>query len=183
MRNFFILSLPRSRTAWLANFLTFENSFCFHEGLLECDKVDKLKSLFASTGKQIVGNSDCGNILFLDELIKAFPDAKYVVIKRPLEEVKKEMRGMGLGDWDGWTLDISEKRMNEVMKDVDALIIDYHDLDEQACKQIWDHCIGTPFNSTRWRMLDGLDIQIILQKKLEYMRSKLGNIQSLMNLH
>ncbi len=183
MRNFFILSLPRCRTAWLANFLTFENSFCFHEGLLDCDKVSKMKSLFASTGKQIVGNSDCGNILFLDEIIDEFPDAKYVVIKRPLDEVRSELKEIGLPDFDELTLAYSDRMLNEVKKEVDALVLDYHSLDQMACRQIWEHCIGTSFNEPRWRMLDGLDIKIILSKKLEYIKTNSRNIESLISLH
>ena len=42
-RNFFVLGLPRSRTAWLANFLTYDGYFCFHEGIDGCRSIDDYK--------------------------------------------------------------------------------------------------------------------------------------------
>lgn len=179
MKTFFILSLPRSRTAWLANFLTYENSYCFHEGLLEGSNAAALSRLFASTGKPIVGNSDCGNILFMDELRASFPEAKLVIVERPLGEVVDELNDMGLNNYDPKLLERAEDLLSLAKQWLDALVLNFNDLDESACRHIWHHCIGTPFDENRWRMLDGLDIQIILSKKLEAIRRNGANLESL----
>lgn len=180
MKNFFILSLPRSRTAWLANFLTYENSYCFHEGLLDCESVPWLHRLFEETGKPIRGNSDCGNIIFLDQLRKSFPDAKYVIVERPLGEVVDELHEIGLESFQPEVMEYADSQLKLAKRTLDALTVNFHELDESACRQIWRHCIGTPFDESRWRMLDGLDVQIILAKKLEFYRKKKSNIDSLM---
>ena len=44
MSNFFVVGLPRSRTAWLANFLTYEDKFCFHEGINGCSTLKEYKN-------------------------------------------------------------------------------------------------------------------------------------------
>lgn len=180
MKTFFILSLPRSRTAWLSVFLTYENSYCFHEGLVECESVSALPRLFAATGKPVVGNSDCGNILFLDELRETFPDAKFVIVERPLAEVVDELHHMGLNNFDPETIEYAAHELTLARRTLDALLIDYRDLDENVCRHIWQHCIGTPFDESRWRMLDGLDIQIILSKKLAAIRRNGSNLESLL---
>ena len=180
MKTFFILSLPRSRTAWLANFLTYENAYCFHEGLLESSRVAALSRLFASTGKPIVGNSDCGNVLFVDELRASFPEAKLVIVERPLGEVVDELNDMGLSNFDPETLEYADHQLALAKRTQTALVVKFRDMDENACRHIWHHCIGTPFDENRWRMLDGLDIQIILSKKLEAIRRNGSNLESLM---
>ena len=180
MKNFFILSLPRSRTAWLANFLTYENSYCFHEGLLSCKNISAMRQLFESTGKPTVGNSDCGNMLFLDELRDDFPEAKFVIIDRPVDEVIDELHEIGLIYFDPKVMELTAQELAVAKRTMDALVVDYRDLDENACRHIWQYCIGTPFDEHRWRMLDGLDIQIILSKKLEAIRENEPNIESLM---
>ena len=44
MKNiFFITGLPRSRTAWLANWFTYGHTFCFHEACRKVGKIEELK--------------------------------------------------------------------------------------------------------------------------------------------
>lgn len=75
--DYFIVGLPRSRTAWLANFMTYDCSFCFHEGLVEAGSVEGLMDLKKLCPDAfVIGNSDSGLPLFADATLKAFPDAR-----------------------------------------------------------------------------------------------------------
>lgn len=180
MKTFFVLSLPRSRTAWLANLFTYENSYCFHEGLLDVPSPHHLKKLFERTGKPIVGNSDCGNIFFTDELMDMFPDATFVVVKRDVDRVLNELREMGsfFGEVDHVLH--ADMLLRQFTRHHDCLTVDFDNLDKKTCARLWRECVGTPFDDRRWEMLDGLDIQIIINKKIEQMREREQNILSMM---
>jgi hypothetical protein len=180
LKTFFILSLPRTRTAWLANFLTYENSYCFHEGFLGCKSVSTLYKRFEATGKPIVGNSDCGNILFIDELRETFPLSKLVIVERPIGEVIDELHEIGMMNCDPEVLELAAQELAFVKRSMNALVVDYKDLDENACRHIWRYCIDTPFDETRWRMLDGMDIQIIPSKKQADIHKNEMSIESLL---
>lgn len=179
MKNFFILALPRSRTAWIANFLTYENSFCFHEGLMRISSVHGLKKMFSETGKKIVGNSDCGNILYVNLIKRHFDHARFVIINRDVEEVIRSLDEMeGFSDTE--TVYRADVTLKALRNETDALQIDYDDLGEEACRRLWDYCVGTPFDKTRWEMLDGIDMNIIPEKKVKQIQENRLNIESLM---
>lgn len=92
MRTFFIVGLPRSRTAWLANLLTYGDSFCFHEALAQVSSPQELPALFHSKAfprgwyREVVGDADPSVPMFHVEIAELFPEAKYVFIERPYDE-------------------------------------------------------------------------------------------------
>jgi Sulfotransferase domain len=170
MKTFFVMSLPRSRTAWLANFLTYEDSYCFHEGLLQVPSPLHFRELFSSTGKSVVGNSDCGNVFFINEILDTFPDAKFVVVDRPPEEVVDSLQAMGPQFADEGAVWHAYELLQKFKREHDALVVNYDALSYTTYRMIWDHCVGSIFDHQRTVMLDGLDIQIIIDKKLRQIR-------------
>ena len=172
----FILSLPRSRTAWLATFFCHGDTYAFHEGLIQCSSVSELKDLMEETGKAVVVNSDCGNVLFLDEIRRTFPQAKYIVIERPYEEVAQELENMGVPDQGEVVL--SMHKLEEAKEILKPLVIQYHALNEEACEAMCEY-IGIPFDKRRWEMLDGMDIKLIWEKKIKYMTDNAVRIATL----
>ena len=180
MKTFFILSLPLSRTAWLANFLTYENSFCFHEGLLHVPSPHHLDYLFERTHKPIVGNSDCGNVLFLDEIYDVFPDSKFVIIERPYRDVISSMHQMGERFCDDQYVRKAQRLLDTAKTYFNPLVVPFHQLNHENCRRIWQHCVGTAFDSLRWQMLDGINVQVDPVKKLDQIDSSHTNISMLM---
>lgn len=164
MNNFFIISLPRSRSAWLSNLLTFGDSFCFHEGFVGCDSLKALRGKMEATGFKTVGNSDCMNILLIENILEEFPDAKFVFVHRPKEQVIEELRSLGLNE-NGF-IEIAVQKMESL----NHLGIHFHydDLKDQSiCEEIHEYCTGQKLNNDRWELLDKLDISIFLGRKIE----------------
>jgi hypothetical protein len=94
MTPFFILSLPRSRTAWLAAFLSYSDVNCYHEAIPRAGSLAMLRRWMGEA--PIVGNSDCGNILVADKLVAMFPTAKFVVVRRNVSDVCHSLRRIGI---------------------------------------------------------------------------------------
>lgn len=80
---YFIIGLPRSRTAWLANFLTHDNSFCWHEASRYCGSIEELQQKMGETSAKYVGNSDSNMAIFSPEQMESlFWNARFVFIDR-----------------------------------------------------------------------------------------------------
>ena len=169
MNPFFILCLPRSRSAWLANFLTYGPSFCFHEGLIGCSDTKALRRKMETSGTSIVGNSDCGNIFFIDEIMKEFPDARLVVVRRDVEESVQSVMAMGEAFSEVGVIRTADNLLQNLR--YQSLVIDFDELNEDGCRTIWEYCTHTEFNRLRWEMLDPLIIHIDEVKKVAQLES------------
>ena len=111
-----------------------------------------------------VGNSDCMNILLIENILEEFPDAKFVFVHRPKEQVIEELRSLGLNE-NGF-IEIAVQKMESL----NHLGIHFHydDLKDQSiCEEIHEYCTGQKLNNDRWELLDKLDISIFLGRKIE----------------
>lgn len=159
--NYFICSLPRSRTAWIANFLTYGTSFCFHEVFQYLRSgVHGYPELLESTRVPNAGVSDSANTLFIDTLVHLFPHARIVVVRRERSEVDQSMSALGFGFDYTRILDKFERELDRIAEVYESrtLVMDYRALDPTA---VWDFCVPSePVNKQRLRMLRDFNVQI-----------------------
>lgn len=162
-RNFLILGLPRSRTAWLANLLTRGDSLCHHElsnrGLAAREIAEVM-----STGAKYVGNSDCGAALTARELLELMPSLRVVIVERDRDSVLesfakvsgKTVEELPIANFVNRTLEALEKLKRR------ALVVDFKDLDKsEVAEKIWHHCLGdVPFPKEQFEVLRGLNVQM-----------------------
>jgi hypothetical protein len=87
---FFITGLPRSRTAWLANYFTNGDVFCYHDAFKDTVSVDKLAKLL-DRGEQVryFGDSDSGLLLHAAELKKRFPKSPWLFVRRDVRDAER----------------------------------------------------------------------------------------------
>jgi hypothetical protein len=168
VNTFFICALPRSRTAWLANFLSYNASHCFHEPFNEY-AIEDLTGLFQSTGKAHVGISDSLNCLIIELLLEVFPEAKLVLVRRPAGEVKKSLAQIG------FPAPILVERMNQALNEIEQkynpLVVSYHNFDPAG---IWNYLMPeVPLNKERTAMLEIFNVTvpppIIFSKAKEFL--------------
>ena len=87
---FFVTGLPRSRTFWMAQYLSMAGAPCHHEYLAHCTSREQ----FYNEMEGGAGNSDCG--LFLTDFQTRWPHARTLVIERPIEEVAASLERLGM---------------------------------------------------------------------------------------
>ena len=163
MNKFFIFAPPRSRTAWLANFLTYGDSFCWHEGTV----FRSVKNMFDGMDYLAVGNSDSTNPFFIDEILEHNP--KLVVIQNEFKNVKSSLESIGLWNKAGERLLYKSFENIEKIKQLNPLIVHFHEIDKKAA-EIWDYCTDLPLNQKRLEQLLIFNIEVVLEKKMSQMR-------------
>jgi hypothetical protein len=146
---YFIVSLPRCGTAWLANFLTWGDSFCYHEGVYEHDDFDEYCGMLENHTAEYVGDCDTGLTLLLPWLYRTYPNAKYVFIQRDIEDIKKSLIKAGFS-----TYILSEclRRVEWGLRVMNPLVVQFDDLFTDT-KKIWDYIGLTDFPEERHAML------------------------------
>lgn len=150
-----ILGYPRSRTAWLAAFLTTENSFCFHEGvgnlkerrLRTIPEYRKLIKLY-SEHYEHVGDANTVALLRQKYII---PGAKIVIIERDKSDVEGSLYALGFyAD----IPEVIEYPYNEY------ITVKFEEIDNKL-DEIWDFCLpGIKYQSARAKLFKQMNIQV-----------------------
>lgn len=158
MNPFFVTGLPRSRTAWVANWLTTDMTICFHDVEPETSKF-LLNKRVGFAGPELIWK--------MRELERSFPSAPWLFLMRDPDECLaswKKAAGKVLPHSHPDFALLWKKRV-EILEDSDglplhSLVISYEELDEEpVARAVWQHLIGTPFDLDRWKMLTEFNIQ------------------------
>jgi hypothetical protein len=148
MSNFFVIGLPRSRTAWLANFLTYDGNFCYHEGVGGCSTIEEYKD---KLGKD-KGDSNTGLMMF--DFEKYFPDVKVIVIDSTIDNAVEFAEKVY-----GTDIKKSMLKAKDRLDSIKGLHISLDDIND-SLKKIWEYVSVKPFNKDRADMLVKLNIQV-----------------------
>lgn len=176
MQPTFILSYPRSRTAWLSMFLTGAGAFTFHEAWKLVDNVKDLRLLMESKGPGPVVNSDCSNIFFLKELQAEFPEAKYIrVLQNARVVVQSLNESYGPCDYEPM-MDAYAKAFDGCHHD---LLVDCELWDFETSKRIWALVSsGAPLDEDWLEQCEGMQVQLMpwqIQTDIEQARLGMFN--------
>lgn len=160
---FFITGLPRSRTGWMAAWLTTATSLCLHDGLLGCTNLDAFAERLAAGHRAFNGDSDSALLLYQRQLRKQFPQARWVVIQRSpttcYQSVRKAFPDLATPRDTQLLFDRAMDELHSLEKH--ALCVEFEELDQvKSASDIWDHCLpGLTFDKERWQLFNGLKIE------------------------
>jgi hypothetical protein len=88
---FFIASMPRTRTYWLAKYFSgLPGVVCHHDLLGQITSRQEFYDEMERPGT--VGNSDCG--LYMTDFQDRWPDAPTLIVERPLPDVRASLDAM-----------------------------------------------------------------------------------------
>lgn len=176
--DFLIVGLPRSRTAWLSNWLTYGKSFCFHEPLLGCDSLAAFQQKF-DVPYEVVGAADTGAIFWLEQILMLAPDTKLIIVERPVEDCIQSLDATGI-PYDE-ALVYQAAKLLERARQYDNMWVPFHSLDaDHVGASIWHHCVGDGFDVNRFRMLRDLRVEIMESKFAEKIKQGIGAFKELM---
>lgn len=146
---FFITGLPRSRTAWFAEFMTYNGVYCHHELLNNIKNKSDFECIMKSGDN--VGNSDCG--LFITNHEDMFPEAKTVIIHRDLNDVRDSLKNKGIN------FPVNLLRNIEILNSaMNGLHVDFLDINKRL-EEIYYYCTAKEVDAKRAKKYIDKNIQ------------------------
>lgn len=152
----FVTGLPRSRTAWLANWLSWGESICLHDAFQHAPSFEAFCDTLNALPYQVVGHSDPANVFVWRKLQETYPGAKWIVIERDFEAVYVSCKRTF-----GWTsrepLWRMADRLEELRAAVQPIVLDFNafNLGPQASRYL-----GLPWSSVRATQLAHMQVQV-----------------------
>jgi hypothetical protein len=166
-RNFIVLSLPRSRTAWLSLYLTLAGLPCEHELIAKSDSFESAINKIKAEG---IGCCDTAQVFKLKEL-KDELNPKILVIKRNVKDVIDSLSKIGITGIDEFLIKQSEL-LDQASMDEGTLTVRYEDIDSRI-EEIYSYLSGElEFNQEIYKKVKDYNIKfndlIQFSKSLNY---------------
>jgi hypothetical protein len=166
---FVVFSLPRSRSKWLSVFLGAHHDLPIG--------VATLSDLFAVLARPGAGTVETGIARAAPILREEFPDARFAVVRRPVEEVRESAARIGWRFAPGY-LEEEAARLDAISAMPGTVTVEFADLATMCgCRRIHEHCLDAPFDLFRWFNLADENIQIDMAERL----AKLDELQEQIN--
>lgn len=166
MTPFFVTGLPRSRTAWMANWLTTDRSLCYHDTPFNARLL---------LDDRFIGFSGPELACQYDGIVQQYPDSPWLVLVRPADDSLRSFRKWA-GDKVKAPVNFLEsewlKRNNDLLKITQSprtQTFEWTDVDDAVwALEMWNHLLPElKPDRQRWRLLCEWNIQQNLEKGLK----------------
>lgn len=173
MSPFIIYALPRSRTAWLAEFLTYGPWTCFHERAVTMRSLKDVRAFFSQPHMGTVETGVSPGWPLINALV---PNIRTVAIHRPVDDVVKSIKEIDVSSFA--TYDYEKLRrnlthMSRCLKRISdlpgVLSVEFSGLESEAtCKAIFTHCLPYHFDRPWWDFMKDQNVQIDVPEHVRY---------------
>lgn len=179
MSPFLVVGLPRSRTAWLANFLSYGESFCYHEPTIGCADVADLRMGLYNGHRPVMGGADTGALFIIDQIKASMPDLRLLVIERSVEDVFRSCEKAGLP-----VVREDLEREHQTMRlsaSLDGAKRVRFDEIDNSLESIWRFCVGkhSCFDGVRAAQLRDLKVEALVDRYDVRVKANLSAFRSL----
>ena len=172
MPPFVVLSLPRSRSAWLSRFLTYGDWVCGHEEIRHLRTLDDAKLWFDQPN---IGTAETAAAPWWRLLDQFAPGARVLVVRRPVEDVVDSLMRLPGLTFERDTLLKTMTRLDRKLDQIEArvpnvLSVSFSDLnDEATCAKVFEHCLPLKHDHDHWARLAPVNIQANMFALMRYM--------------
>jgi L-amino acid N-acyltransferase YncA len=157
---FVIFGLPRSRTTWLSQFLSYGDWHCGHDELRHMRQLEDVRSWLAQAN---TGTVETAAAPFWRLALHMAPDLRLVTIRRDPDEAARSAVAAGFGDDLGAMTAAFHRldmKLGQIERRTGARSFRYEDLaSELVCADLFEHLLGHRHNHDRWARLDRKNIQ------------------------
>ena len=164
MLQYIVFSLPRSRSFWLSNFLTVRGKICGHDEMVNCGSIAEAVEVF----NDLRGSCETGAVLGWKLIRKLWPELKIVVVFRPLGEVVESLgKKMTITKEIEEDLYLKSLMLMNVAKLPGVMVTTFEALRDQGiCKDVFEFCNEDTFSPIRWRLMEGVNIQVDFDERI-----------------
>jgi hypothetical protein len=175
---FVIMALPRSRTAWLAKFLSYGTWYCGHDQLKYARSIDDVKTWLSIPE---VGTVETAASSHWRLAINLCPSLRIVTIRRRRLDVLDSLERLN-GELKAFGLNIDRERIIKVLAALDRKLdqveyrvsnvtrIEYSELSTmEGLKKVWQATLPYPFDAQWASAYQDINIQIPFGSEMRYM--------------
>jgi len=175
---FVIFGLPRSRTAWLTQWLRLASGGARigHDLAIEADTIDGwLENVY----RRVRGTCETGAVEAWPILRQAIPDCRIVTVHRDVTDVAGALLLAGApAPMD----DLNRRAMalQELSEQPGVVSISFAGLaDPRLCADLQEHCLSVPFNWQAWRCMETCNVQVDMPTRLARLAERADAIAAL----
>lgn len=169
---FIIYALPRSRTAWLAKFLTYKEVTCYHEQAIFARDLSDIRTFFS---KDNMGTAETAAAQGRPLIRYISPNIKELVVFRPVNEVVESMikAADGIAVYDKKKLqrnmEYGNRQLEKIASDPNVLSVNYADLpNREMCEKIFEYLLPYPFDEKWWEFMNSKNVQANTRAIINY---------------
>lgn len=176
MSPFVIFSLPRSRSAWLSAFLGAPGRVVGHDIGVTCDS----PAAFAwRLQNELAGTCETGAAFAWRLIRRLIPDARFVVVLRPVDEVCASLARFGITGVED-EMAARNQLLHQIARQPGTMTIDWSALRfSGSCERVYRFCTGEDMDEAWFKAMEPLNIQVDMGRQLELLRARTEQIASL----
>jgi hypothetical protein len=159
---FVVFSLPRSRSRWLATFLSVPGTECSHDLPVSVSTIDEMCEAIKRGGSVETCLTRAWRIIR-----ERIPNVRFAVIRRPIEEVRASAARFGWTFPDGH-LEAEEKRLEDISALPGTVTLTFRELaEESAAASLYEHCTGQIMPPGHFETWNARNIQIDMKARYD----------------
>jgi hypothetical protein len=178
---FMIFTAGRSRTVWLSAFLTYADWACFHEIAVHFRNMEQVAGFFRNPR---VGTAETAAAPGWRLLRHYLPEMKFVVVRRPVDEIVQSMLAMDNGETATFDPDKLRKRivyedriLDQIAEQPGTVSVNFADLEQESvCADLFEHCLPYWFDRGWWESVKARNIQADAAEIFRYYFSHVDEI-------
>ena len=172
---YLVLSLPRSRSAWLSVFLS-NGGTCGHDMATLCPSTAEVRRVWST----VEGSCETGAMIAGPLLKKWFPETTFMVIRRDTQEVIDSLRYFLGPYFDAGEIRARAAMLDKFAADNKIAAVDYVALaDKTMCEALFLHLTGRYCPAGWWDRMARLNIQIDNKSWLRMLIQNRSRLQKL----
>jgi hypothetical protein len=174
-RPFVVLSLPRSRSAWLSRFLTYRDWACGHDQLRYARTLDDVKTWLSMEN---YGTCETAGAPFWRLLLKYAPDVRVVTVRRPVSEVVESVLKAG-SDFERNNSERVLRHLDKKLDQIEARMpnvrsVKFADMDDEiVCAELFEYCLPYGHDHDWWSHAAGVNVQVNFAAVMRYAKANL----------
>jgi len=170
IRPFVVLALPRSRTYWLSQLLSYREWTCGHDEVRHCRSLDDVR---AWLGQPCTGTVETAAAPFW-RLLERVGEIRVATVRREVPAVVASLQAAAPGCFETTTITRAMERLARKLDQLerrlpDVLTVGFDELSTEAgCRRLWEHCLPVPFDAAWYAAGAPVNVQVDLPKVIRY---------------
>lgn len=163
--SFLVLSLPRSRSAWMSHYLGYNGQFLVgHDIAIECETIQQFLDSYLHG---MTGTCETGAVVAWRLLLAKLPGVRFLVVRRKLEEVQASFARLQVELVPG-ELEARAEMLDLIGQNSRVKVVEFHSLgNPEVGQEVFEYCLDIPWDRRWWEHLSRLNIQVDIHARLQ----------------